>query len=171
MKNLTGKQIVLLRKTVRELHNAGFAAAFYELLFERHPELKPLFPANRGDLEIKLMSVFELVAYSFYEKSQDSFVLQPDVLMPLRELGRKHDNLNILPEHYIIANTTFIRAMRNLPNTTFTEEVFESWKLALQHLTAAMLNPIMKPSSSLMEQTGNTLRQTFEFIKKKLKAS
>jgi hemoglobin-like flavoprotein len=171
MKNLTGHQVALLRKTVRELQHAGFAPAFYELLFERHPEVKPLFPTNRADLEAKLMSVFELVAYSFQEKSQDSFALQADVLMPLRELGRKHDNLNILPEHYIIANTTFIRAMRNLPNTTFTEEVFESWQLALQHLTAAMLNPIMKPSSTLIEQTGHTIRQTFDFIKKRLKVS
>jgi hemoglobin-like flavoprotein len=171
MKNLTGKQVGILKNTVRGLRHAGFAQAFYELLFTQHPEIKPLFPTNREDLEAKLMSVFELVAYSFEEKSKDVFELQTEVLMPLRELGRKHDNLNILPEHYIIANTIFIRAMRNLPNTTLTEDVFESWQLALQHLTAAMLNPKMKPSSTLMEQTGYSIKQTFEFIKKKLKVS
>lgn len=164
---LTGRQVGLLKKSFRQLNTSLVADTFYSRLFERHPYVKPLFQTDMTDLASKLMSVFELVVFSFEEKKMDQFELQEPLIAPLRELGRKHDTKGVRPEHYVIANDLLLESMSDVGKDIFTNEVEAAWKLALKQLTKAMLDRSVK-TRGLHEQTGKTLRETFAYIRKRL---
>jgi len=165
---LTKQQVALLKKSFRQLDSSRVASVFYAKLFERHPEVKPLFPTDMADLSSKLMSVFELVVFSFEEKTDNQFTLQESVIMPLRQLGRKHDEKGIEPRHYELANALLLEAMQETGPSFFTDDVVTVWKLALNQLTFAMLNKSITPSTQVEKESGLSLRDTFSYIRKRL---
>jgi hemoglobin-like flavoprotein len=165
---ITAQQVTLLKKSFRQLDTQQIAAKFYSKLFERHPEVKRLFPPDMVDLGKKLMSVFELVVFSFEEITHDKYMLQQSVIVPLRELGRKHDDKGIQPEHYTIANSLLLETMQEEAGPDFTDEVKECWRVALFHLTTTMLDRSVLPPRTIIEASGSTLRDSFTFIKQLL---
>jgi hemoglobin-like flavoprotein len=164
---LTGQQVSLLKKSFRQLDTNWVANTFYSRLFESHPYVRPLFPTDMSELAAKLMSVFELVVFSFDEKKHNQFTLQEQLIVPLRELGRKHDSKGVKPEHYDIANDLLLGAMRDGGKNVFSEEVEAAWKNALGQLTVAMLDRSIKTRGT-HEESGKTLRETFAYIRKRL---
>ena len=164
---LTGQQVGLLKKSFRQLDTHWVAHNFYSRLFERHPYVRPLFPTDMTELASKLMSVFELVVFSFEEKKHDQYLLQEPLIVPLRELGRKHDSKGVKPEHYGIANGLLLETMRDGGKDFFTAEVEAAWKIALDQLTFAMQDRSVK-TRGVHEESGKTLRDTFAYIRKKL---
>jgi len=157
MKNLSALQITLLKKSFRHLPTDKVATEFYEKLFTRYPEVRAMFPTDMKELEIKLMSVCELVIFSFEEKETDQYRLQDALIIPLRELGRQHDDKGVMPEHYTIANQLLIDTLRNQVGEQFSSEVRTSWELALEHLTCVMLD---RSGTNRKNETGS-LRATF----------
>src|SRR5690349_3556304 len=141
---LTGQQVLLLKKSFRQMNPAQIAAQFYGTLFQQHPEVKSMFPADTVELGSKLMSVFELVVFSFDEKEHGRFGLQDVLIKPLRALGRKHDDKGVKPEYYEIANSLLLKIMKE--SEYFTTEMYQSWQLALEHLTYAMQDKIGRAS-------------------------
>jgi hemoglobin-like flavoprotein len=167
-KPLTRDQIKILKRTFRKLDTEWVAAEFYRKLFTRHPEVKPLFPTDMIDLGKKLMSVFELIVFSFEEKQHNQFELQDPLIVPLRDLGRKHEEKGVKPEHYAIANGLLLETLCDAGKDDFTSEVKESWRLALAHLTHAMNDKsIQLPASR--KSSGKTLGETFSKLIQKLK--
>lgn len=166
--SLTSHQVGLLKKSFRQLNADQVANDFYNRLFTQYPAVKHFFPADMSDLSTKLMSVFELVVFSFEEKTHDQFLLQDALIVPLRELGRKHDAKGIEPRHYTIANGLLLETMRDAGKDFFTNEVADAWKIALDQLTAAMLDRSVKAPSDIDSQSGNSLRDAFAYIRKRL---
>lgn len=164
--SLTGHQVGLLKKSFRQLNADQVANDFYNRLFTQYPALKHLFPTDMSDLSTKLMSVFELVVFSFEEKKHDQFLLQDALIVPLRELGRKHDAKGVEPKHYTIANGLLLETMRDNGKDFFSNEVVNAWKLALDQLAAAMLDRTVKTPPQF--ESGNSLRDAFAYIRKKL---
>ena len=80
--SLSGHQVGLLKKSFRQLNADQVAHDFYSRLFTQYPEVKHLFPADMSDLTTKLMSVFELVVFSFEEKQRMIHVL---IVGPIKE--------------------------------------------------------------------------------------
>jgi hemoglobin-like flavoprotein len=165
--SLTARQVGLLKKSFRQLDTHWVATNFYSRLFERHPYVRPLFPTDTSELASKLMSVFELVVFSFEEKKQDQYMLQEPLIVPLRELGRKHETKGVKAEHYEIANSLLLETIRDGGKDFFTKEVEDAWKLALDLLATAMQDRSVK-TTGIYEGSGNTLRDTFAYIRKKL---
>jgi hemoglobin-like flavoprotein len=164
MENLTNNQVTALKKSLRLLNTEKLAAEFYETLFKRYPQVKHMFPADMKELGIKLMSVFELVIYSFEEKKPNEFSLQDTLIKPMQELGKQHEAKGVLTEHYTIANDLLLEIVVKQNPSVFNTEVESSWRLALEHLTVAMLSqPNVKESKILGERT---LRDTFHSIMK-----
>lgn len=166
MKNLTTSQVAALKKSLKELDTERLASEFYETLFARYPQVKPMFPTDMKELGIKLMSVFELVIYSFEEKSHNQFSLQDTLIKPMQELGKQHEAKGVLPEHYSIANDLLLEILIKQNKDTFTTEVEMSWSLALQHLTVAMLSRNKDGAQAPLAE--RTLRDTFHSIMKKV---
>lgn len=161
LKPLTGSQIQLLKKTFRILDTDNLTRRFYTTLFIRHPEVKALFPANLTDLATKLVSVFELVIFSFEERSPDQYLLHKDVLVPLRNLGKKHLDTGVEDKYYPLANDILVQSMKDEVGYLFSDEAEEAWRLAFKHLTAAMHN---KELDNAAVESGS-MRETFRYIK------
>ncbi len=166
MENLTTSQVAALKKSLRLLDTENLAAEFYETLFKRYPQVKHMFPTDMKELGIKLMSVFELVIYSFDEKNHNAFSLQDALIKPMQELGKQHEAKGVAPEHYTIANNLLLEIIVKQNKTVFNQEVESSWRLALEHLTVAMLS--RTSSKGLEPYVDSTLRDTFHSIMKKV---
>ena len=171
---LNGQQVSLLKKSYRLLEPLKVAALFYGKLFERYPQLRHMFPTDHSELMTKLMGVLELVVFSFEEKTPDRFLLQETMVIPLRGLGKKHDDRGVLPEHYIIATELLIESIHEKLGKDFSEPMRESWNVALKILSAAMQDTSVdllmtsKSGSSLFQ--GN-FRQIFTEFKKRISHS
>jgi hemoglobin-like flavoprotein len=161
LRPLTKDQVAILKKTFRLLDTDRLARRFYSSLFEKHPEVQSLFPTDISELATKLISVFELVVFSFEERRPNEFYLQHALLAPLRGLGKKHSDKGVLSMHYPIANGLLLESIRKEAGYELPEEADEAWKLALRHLTSAMLNE--QVHDELPRQA--SLRETFNYIK------
>ncbi|HTH54729.1 MAG TPA: globin domain-containing protein [Cyclobacteriaceae bacterium] len=160
LKPLTKDQVVILKKTFRLLNTEGMTIRFYNHLFERHPEVRSMFPEDMTEQRTKLISVFELVVFSFVEREPDCFYIHKEILAPLRMLGKKHTEKGVQKIHYPIANELLLRSIKEEAGYVFPVEAEEAWALALSHLTAAMLTESKAPQASLP-----SLRETFNYIK------
>jgi hemoglobin-like flavoprotein len=161
--DLTTHQVVLLKNSLRLTNTEKLATEFYGALFSKYPQVKHLFPTDMKELGIKLMSVFELVIYSFEEKKTNRFSLQEELIKPMQELGKQHEAKGVMPDHYLIANDLLLEILAKENETLFTDEVKMSWKLALEHLTIAMLS---KQPVNANHSDGRTLREIFNAIVK-----
>jgi hemoglobin-like flavoprotein len=161
LKPLTGSQIQLLKKTFRILDTDNLTKRFYTTLFLKHPEVKALFPTNLSELATKLVSVFELVIFSFEEQSPDQYLLHKNVLVPLRNLGKKHVDTGVENKYYPLANEILVQSMKDEVGYLFSDEAEEAWRLAFRHLTTAMLN---KELDNVAPESGS-MRETFRYIK------
>ncbi len=165
LKPLTSQQIQLLKKTFRLLDTDSVAKRFYTTLFIKHPQVKALFPTELTELSTKLISVFELVVFSFSEHSPNEYYLHKDVLKALRALGQKHTEKGIDSAYYPLANEILLQSMKEEAGYIFAPEVEEAWKLAFHHLSTCMLSKDIEGDPS---QNTNTIRDTFNYIKSRL---
>src|SRR5260221_384403 len=117
---LTSEQIEWLKKSFRQVDAHRVAATFYINLFNEFPELKSMFTHDMHDQVTKLVSVFELVVFSFKEKKNNQFVIQEEVMRPLQELGRLHTKKGVENFHYPIVNNLLIAALRSEAGSAFT---------------------------------------------------
>lgn len=166
---LTASQVQLLKKSFRQLDAQAYSDYFYDTLFARHPEVRALFPADISELKTKLMSVFELVIFSFEEKQNGQYALQDALIVPLRHLGKTHEEKGVLPAHYSIANGLILETLAHIVGTRHTDEVKQAWQLALAHLTSAMLNDSVKINDQLRKESVATMREAFNSIIQKIK--
>jgi hemoglobin-like flavoprotein len=162
LRPLTKDQVTILKKTFRLLDTDSLAKRFYSSLFLKYPEVKPLFPDDLSELSIKLISVFELVIHSFEEHSPNEFFLQETLIAPLRALGKKHTDKGVESVHYPIANDLLLQAIKEEAGYILPVEAEVAWKLALGHLTSAMMNSDVKTDPS---QNYATIRDSFNYIK------
>lgn len=170
VKPLSAAQVQLLKKSFRQLNAQAYSDYFYAKLFERHPEVRGLFPTDLEDQKAKLMSVFELVIFSFEEKQAEQFALQEPLIIPLRHLGRTHEEKGIIPAHYQIANGLMLETLAHVLGAAHTPEIQKAWQMALAHLTSAMLNKAVQLPDELKQDSMANFREAFGHIFKKIKA-
>ena len=162
LKPLTALQIQLLKRTFRLLDSDNLTRRFYTTLFIRYPEVKRLFPTDLTELSTKLISVFELIIHSFEESAPDQYVLQKQVLLPLRNLGKKHFETAVEDRYYPVANEILLQSMKDEVGYMFTKEAEDAWRLAFNHLTSAMLN---EDAAAEQVPSPGSMRETFRFIR------
>jgi hemoglobin-like flavoprotein len=158
---LTAIQVEHLKKTFRMMDPSRLAMRFYSSLFVLHPEVKSLFPDDLTVQSTKIVSVFELVVYSFQENSPGKFTLQPEILRPLRNLGELHNQKGVIDKYYPWVNELLLKCMREECPADFTSEIELAWKLALNHITVAMLSNTQSGPDSQHE----TMRDSFNHIR------
>jgi len=157
---LASEQVVLVKQSFRQLDTDRLAMRFYSSLFAEHPQVKSLFPDDLTILSTKIVSVFELIIHSFKENMPGEFTLQTEVLRPLRHLGELHTKKGVVNEYYPWANELLLKSIRD-ESQTFTLETEKAWKLALNHLTFAMLSDHLPSDHSGHE----TLRDSYQHLR------
>jgi methyl-accepting chemotaxis protein len=105
---------------------------FYDLLFERHPAVEPLFAnTTREQQEKHLLQALKLVVANL-EK--------PEVLADvLPALGRKHQGYGAVPEHFGAVAETLMDTMKEFAGRKWTKKVATAWADALNAVASIMI--------------------------------
>lgn len=125
---------VRLQESFREIAPQGeeFVSAFYDRLFEKHPELRALFA--RTDMEAqrkKLLGALVLVV---------EHLRSPEVLAPtLAALGRRHQEVGVLPEHYPLVGEVLLETLAAFLQDRWTPELAAAWQGAYEFLARQLL--------------------------------
>jgi nitric oxide dioxygenase len=124
-----------LRGSLRRILEKGDAAAevFYGLLFEHHPPLRRLFPADLTQQRAKLLATLAWVV---------EHLDQRDALLPaIRDLGRRHAGYGARVEHYPIVRDLLVEAMGRTAGRDWSDALAEDWRQAIdligRHMIAA----------------------------------
>ena len=106
------------------------AAAFYALLFARHPELRRLFPESMGHQFDRFVTELEALAIALPGL--------PGFETRARELGERHVAYGVRREHFALVREALLDAMSDrLPG--FGAEERRAWAKAFNLLTEIML--------------------------------
>lgn len=95
------------------------ADLFYAHLFETHPDLRPMFPAEMAEQKAKLMKTLAFAVNS---------LSAPETLLPaLADLGARHVDYGVEPHHYDAVGASLIHTLQQGLGPAFTEEVKSAW--------------------------------------------
>jgi methyl-accepting chemotaxis protein len=98
---------------------AQAADLFYAELFERDPQLRPLFRGNMVEQGAKLMQMIGLAVGK---------LRQPEVLVPvLQNLGRRHAGYGVADAHYGTVGAALLATLEKGLGPAFTPEVRAAW--------------------------------------------
>ncbi|KAA6186639.1 hemin receptor [Thiohalocapsa marina] len=105
-------------------------ADFYQRLFQRHPELRPLF---KGDME-RQASLFTTMMNTVV-----SALDNPDPVVPLvRMAGARHADYGVAPEHYGKFREALLASFAEALGADFTPQVRTAWTEAYAELARTM---------------------------------
>lgn len=130
---LTAQQARLIRESIEALDDlAGpMTVLFYGRLFELDPSLRPLFHIDIREQASKLIAMLQTVVDSL-----DRF----DQLRPqLAELGARHVDYHVRPEHYRTLRDALLWALGRALDLQFDPETRAAWTVLLDAISQAML--------------------------------
>lgn len=106
---------------------------FYNILFENHPEVKPLFAnANMKEQKKHLLNALVLTINN---------IRKPDILLPVLEgLGVKHQGFGAKPEHYTVVKNVLLSVLADVAGDVWTSDINEEWDKALEFVSQVMIN-------------------------------
>jgi hemoglobin-like flavoprotein len=126
----------LLRKSFEVVATANprFIARFYEILFERYPQAKPLFPVN-GMARQEEMLTGALVAV--LDHLEDA----PWLAQTLGALGAKHVGYGVTPEMYEWVGASLLATLAEVAGPAWNPELQTAWGDAYGAIVSLMLPP------------------------------
>lgn len=108
------------------------ARRFYERLFERNPQVQPMF----GHLDMveqrkKLIASLALIVGN---------LRKPDALGAyLVELGSRHGEIGAVPDHYAAVGENLLAALQEIAGDAWTPPVAQAWADAYGAIQTAMI--------------------------------
>ncbi|MCK5478874.1 MAG: hypothetical protein KAI44_08160, partial [Methylococcales bacterium] len=130
---ITEEQIDLVQSTWQKIVPVKDQTAelFYRKLFLTNPEVRPLF---KGDIKAqgeKLVTSINLVVNSLNNLEH--------VVPALQEMGIRHIDYGVLPEHYDVVGSTLLWTLEQGLGADFTDEVKEAWTTAYGIIASTMI--------------------------------
>jgi methyl-accepting chemotaxis protein len=113
-------------------HSESLLDFFYQTLFERYPEVRPMF--DKTDMKKqkgKLLASLALVV-----KHADSL---QEVSLPLRRMGARHTGYGVKPEHYPAVGECLLAALSKVAGPLWNEALAAAWSGAYQWVAGEML--------------------------------
>lgn len=107
------------------------AKVCYRILFEKHPELRPLFPADTDRLAGHFAAAIALIC-----RNLDRLAFLEG---PLMALGAQHVEYGARPEHYPRVCEVIIQALEEVSAEAFTPRLRADWSELLDRVSGAML--------------------------------
>jgi hemoglobin-like flavoprotein len=120
----------ILRTTLEEVlaMDDTFPRRFYELLFERHPDVKPLFVRSTPGA---LRKMFAQKLCSLVDHLSDAAWLDRELV----KLRAAHDRYGVTVEMYPWVGDALIDTLREALGPSFTAEVENNWREAYGRMT------------------------------------
>jgi hemoglobin-like flavoprotein len=97
--------------------------AFYRMLFDAAPELRPLFGRDATWQKVHLVAALSLVI-----EHADNPEASPESLI---RLGARHVLYGVRPEHYELIRVTLLRAMAHVCASSWTSAIEAEWSRSL----------------------------------------
>lgn len=111
---------------------------FYATLFERYPEVKPLF--ENVEMEEQRKKLFQALALVVRNLEK------PDVLAGiLEQMGRRHVDYGALPEHYPAVGECLLHALATVAGPLWNDELNQAWTDAYGAIADLMLKGAAQP--------------------------
>ncbi|MBX9591792.1 MAG: hypothetical protein K2X43_21070 [Hyphomonadaceae bacterium] len=129
---LTREQIALVQASFRQVEAAGphIADLFYDRLFEIAPQVRGMFPVDLTSQKGKLLAMLAAAVLSLHKIEE---------AMPvLKDLGRRHLNYGVVPEHYKPAGEALLWALERVQGDDFTPATKAAWTAAYKKLAGIM---------------------------------
>jgi methyl-accepting chemotaxis protein len=110
----------------------ALAARFYERLFEKYPDVIPLFAGVSTDQQQKkLLAALVLLVQNLHK---------PDVLSEyLKGLGARHVNYGVTAEHYPLVAENLLSVMEEFAGDLWIPAVAQAWENTLNTVATIML--------------------------------
>ncbi|MCS0601678.1 FAD-binding oxidoreductase [Streptomyces sp. LP11] len=133
----TGKaspDAILIRRTMAEIAPVAdkVTSYFYALLFVRHPELRPLFPAAMDAQRDRLLKALLTAA-----EHMDNTTVLVDYL---QNLGRGHRKYGTRAEHYPAVGECLIGALSRYATGSWNPETEAAWVRAYTTISQVMID-------------------------------
>lgn len=123
--------------------HAEIGRHFYESLFIRHPDVRPLFPADMAGQQRKLESALELVVRRLGDQ---------ETLVPLLEdLGRRHADYGVLPVHFEAVGHQLLATLEFLSGPTWNDNLRRAWAHAYDRIAHVMVRGLESSTASITE--------------------
>lgn len=116
----------------------GLAQRFYDRLFARHPELRVMFPADMSAQHKKLTDSLKAIIDNLRDPLNTQALLE--------QLGHKHLDFGVKPEHYPWVCEALIGALAESAGPHWTGELEAEWTVALELISAIMLQGGARPA-------------------------
>ena len=113
------------------------AELFYCRLFELDPSLRLMFRSDMTEQKQKVMLALSMVV-SNLEKMDN-------VLIAVRELGRRHKSYGVRTRHYDIVGAALLWTLEIGLGSSWNKELAEAWALAYGQVAAAMIEGAESP--------------------------
>ncbi|GAA3809698.1 globin domain-containing protein [Streptomyces chiangmaiensis] len=125
---------VRIRRTMAEIGPIAdkVTSYFYALLFVRHPDLRPLFPAAMDTQRDRLLRALLTAA----EHMDNTEVL----VAYLQNLGRGHRKYGTRPEHYPAVGECLIGALSKYASAIWDEQTEAAWVRAYTTISQVMID-------------------------------
>ncbi|MDQ1037448.1 NAD(P)H-flavin reductase/hemoglobin-like flavoprotein [Streptomyces sp. V3I8] len=125
---------VLIRRTMDEVAPVAdkVTSYFYALLFVRHPDLRPLFPAAMDAQRDRLLKALLTAA----EHIDNTEIL----VAYLQNLGRGHRKYGTRPEHYPAVGECLLGALSRFAGTVWDREAEAAWVRAYTTISQIMID-------------------------------
>lgn len=150
-----GLNIVLIGETFERAkkENGGLTnlgLSFYKRLFEKYPQVKPLFNTPPEEQHKKLMASLGSIVAS---------VTQPDKMVPyLHAMGIRHLKYKTETPHYGAVQENLLAVLKNhlSQEGTWTADIEENWSAALKTVSDIMIDAAEHPDNfkAELEQAG-----------------
>ncbi|ODQ65493.1 nitric oxide dioxygenase [Nadsonia fulvescens var. elongata DSM 6958] len=134
--SLTSTQTEIIKSSVPFLEEKGdeLAKHMYDLMFEKYPEVRPLFnKVHQKNFTQPKILAFALLAYA---KNIDNISVLGAFV---NQIVSKHVGLQILPEHYPIVAECIIQAIKDLLGDAATDDLIEAWTVAYTDLAGILI--------------------------------
>lgn len=121
---LDQKTIDIIKSTVPvlKIHGVDITTTFYKNMFEKNPEVKPLFDMGRQSSGEQPKAL----AMSILASAQNIDNL-PAIMPVVNKIAERHCNSNVKPEHYPIVGKHLLDAIKEVLGDAATDEIIDAW--------------------------------------------
>ena len=128
--------VVLLRESFEVVATANpkFVTRFYEILFERHPQARPLFPRDGMARQAEMLTGALVAVLDHLEDA-------PWLKQTLSALGTKHVGYGVTPEMYGWVGASLLATLAEVAGPAWTPELEGAWGEAYGAIVSLMQAP------------------------------
>jgi hemoglobin-like flavoprotein len=126
--------VKLLRESFELVSNANpnFALRFYDILFEHHPQARPLFPKGGSARQAEMLTSALVAVVDHLEDA-------PWLTNTLGELGARHVSYGVTREMYDWVGSSLLATLGEVAGPAWTPELKQAWAEAYAAIVSLML--------------------------------